>query len=168
MVGTGRISVQGIDEVFWSEFKDSVRERCGKLHTALGLEVEKALKLYQERFSQTGDTHTHRKEREETSHGENLKQQSETQIPKGITVGKTRAERINNVGEMLAGSDKISDLGIRRLIATQQVGDERVIESYIQTMKLKGWLEASGRRDTGMIVLGSSAVEGNWGGILKR
>ena len=156
MVGTGRISVQGIDEVFWSEFKDSVRERCGKLHTALGLEVEKALKLYQEGFSQTGDTHTHRKKREETSHGENLKQQSETQMPKGIIVGKTRAERINNIGEMLMhGSAEITDIGLRRFIATQGVGDERVIESYIHTMKLKGWLVARGR-DAELGVLRSS------------
>ena len=156
MVGTGRISVQGIDEVFWSEFKDSVRERCGKLHTALGLEVEKALKLYQEGFSQTGDTHTHRKKREETSHGENLKQQSETQIPKGITVGKTRAERINNVGKMLMyGSAEITYSGLQRFIATQEVGDERVTESYIKTMKLKGWVMPRGK-GAGVAVLRST------------
>ena len=152
MVGTGRISVQGIDEIFWSEFKDSVRERCGKLHTALGLEVEKALKLYQEGFSQTGDTHTHQK-KEESKQKEKEKKQK---IPKGIVIGKTRAERINNVGKMLMyGSEEISDAGVQRLITSQQVGDERVIESYIQTMKLRGWLMAKGR-NTGMAVLRST------------
>lgn len=152
MVGTGRISVQGIDEIFWSEFKDSVRKRCGKLHTALGLEVEKALKLYQEGFSQIGDTHTHQK-KEESEQKEKEKKQ---EIPKGIAAGKTRAERINNVGEMLMhGSAEITDVGLRRFIATQGVGDDRVIDSYIQTMKLKGWLVIR-ERDAGLDVLRST------------
>ena len=59
MAGIGRISVQGIDEEMWNEFKESVREKYGKLHTVLGLEVEKALKEYlEEGHLEMGNTHT--------------------------------------------------------------------------------------------------------------
>ena len=152
MAGIGRISVQGIDEEMWSEFKENVIEKYGKLHTVLGLEVEKALREYMEGHPQRGSTHTHQKQEEKTEQ----KEDSKEKISKGIAVGKTRAERINNVGEMLMyGSEEISDVGIQRLITSQQVGDERVIESYIQTMKLKGWLVTRGK-EAGLGVLRST------------
>ena len=152
MVGMGRISVQGIDEEMWNEFKENVIARYGKLHTVLGLEVEKALRAYMGEYPQRGDTHTHQKQEEKTEQ----KKESKEKIPKGIAVGKTRAERINNVGELLmGGAAGITDTGIRRFIATQGVGDDRVIESYIQTMKLKGWLEIR-EKDAGLSVLRST------------
>ena len=152
MAGIGRISVQGIDEEMWSEFKENVIEKYGKLHTVLGLEVEKALREYMEGHPQRGSTHTHQKQEEKTEQKEDHKQK----MPKGIAVGKTRTERINNIGELLmGGAAKITDAGIRRFIATQAVGDDRVIESYIQTMKLKGWVATQGK-DVGLLVLRST------------
>ena len=145
MAGIGRISVQGIDEEMWSEFKENVIEKYGKLHTVLGLEVEKALREYMSGNPQGANTHTHQKKEEKTEYKENLEQESKTKIPKGIAIGKTRKDRINNIGEMLMhGSAEITGTGLQRFIATQGVGDGRVIESYIRTMKLKGWVVAQG------------------------
>ena len=42
----GRLDVRGISEDTLIEFKRHVQKKYGKLHTVLGLEVEKALKLY--------------------------------------------------------------------------------------------------------------------------
>ena len=152
MVGMGRISVQGIDEEMWNEFKENVIARYGKLHTVLGLEVEKALRAYMGGYPQRGDTHTQQKQEEKMEQ----KEDSKEKIPKGIAVGKTRTDRINNIGKLLTGGAAgITDAGIRRFIATQGVGDDRVIESYIQTMKLKGWLEIR-EKDTGLSVLRST------------
>lgn len=138
----GRLDVRGISEDVLVVLKEDVMERYGKLHTVMGQEVEKALRAYLGMDMQIGETHTHQK-KEESEQKENEKKQK---IPKGIAAGKTRAERINNVGEMLMhGSAEITDVGLRRFIATQGVGDDRVIESYIQTMKLKGWLVTRGK-----------------------
>lgn len=148
MTNVGRISVQGIDEEIWNEFKEDVRERYGKLHTVLGQEVEKAIRAYMDNPPEMRNTHTHQKEEKVIQ-----KEEQKTTVPKGIMIGKTRKERIDNIGEMLMhGSAEITDTGLRRFIATQGVGDERVIESYIQTMKLKGWVVIRGK-DTGLGVL---------------
>ena len=156
MAGVGRISVQGIDEEMWSEFKESVIEKYGKLHTVLGLEVEKALREYMGGDSQRANTHTHQKKEGKVQGEGNPEQNPKQKIPKGIAVGKTRAERIKNVGEVLMyGSGEITNIGIRRIITSQQVGDERVIESYIQTMELRGWLVAQ-RENAGFGVLRST------------
>lgn len=131
------IHVRGIEEKMWSEFKEGVRERYGKLHTVLGQEVERALREYMGNPPEVRRTHTHQRKEEKTSQRE----ESKTKIPKGIVAGKTRTERINNIGEMLAhGSDEISNVGLRRFIVAQGVGDDRVVESYLQTMRIKGWL----------------------------
>ena len=152
----GRLDVRGINENILENFKESVRERFGKLHTVMGLEVEKALSLYLEGYPQTATTHTHQKKEEKAQEEEDSEQDPKEKIPGGILVGKTRAERINNVGEMLMnGTAEITDIGLRRFIATQGVGDGRVIESYIQTMKLKGWLVTRGR-DAGLGVFRST------------
>ena len=146
------VHVRGIEEEMWNEFKENVIARYGKLHTVLGQEVGEALRAYMGGGMQRGNTHTHQKEEQKTEQKENSNQK----IPKGIAVGKTRAERISNIGEMLMnGSAEISGKGLQRFIATQGVGDDRVIESYIQTMKLKGWLVEKGR-DTGLNVLRST------------
>nr|QNO58059.1 hypothetical protein BLAHKPKO_00023 [Methanosarcinales archaeon ANME-1 ERB7] len=42
----GRLDVRGISEDTLIEFKRHVQKKYGKIHTVLGLEVEKALKLY--------------------------------------------------------------------------------------------------------------------------
>ena len=148
----GRLDVRGISEDVLVVFKDDVRERYGKLHTVLGQEVEKALRAYLGMDMQIGDTHTHQKQEEKKEQKEDPKEK----MQKGIVVGKTRIERINNIGEMLMhGSSEITDTGLRRFIATQGVGDDRVIESYIQTMKLKGWLVTRGK-ETGLGVLRST------------
>ena len=152
MATVGRISVQGIDEEMWSEFKENVIEKYGKLHTVLGLEVEKALREYMGIHPQRGDTHTHH----EKTESQQKEKEKISKIPKGIAVGKTRAERINNIGEMLMhGSAEITDIGLQRFIATQGIGDGRVIESYIRAMKLKGWLVTRGRDDE-VVVLRST------------
>ena len=148
----GRLDVRGISEDVLVVFKDDVIARYGKLHTVMGQEVEKALRAYLGMDMQIGNTHTHQKQEEKTEQ----KEDSNQKIQKGIVVGKTRAKRINNIGEMLMhGSAEITDIGLRRFIATQGVGDERVIESYIQTMKLKGWVMTRGK-DTGLSVLRST------------
>ena len=152
----GRLDVRGINENILENFKESVKEKYGKLHTVMGLEVEKALSLYLEGYPQIATTHTHQKKEEKVQEGGNPEQNHKSKIPGGIMAGKTRAERINNVGEMLMnGTPEITDTGLRRFIATQGVGDDRVIESYIQTMKLKGWLVTQGR-DAGVTVLRST------------
>ena len=144
------VHVRGIDEEMWNEFKEDVRERYGKLHTVLGQEVGEALKAYMGGGMQRENTHQKQEEKIEQ------KKDSKEKMPKGIIVGKTRIERINNIGKMLMhGSAEITDTGLRRFIATQGVGDDRVIESYIQTMKLKGWLVIRGR-DAGLGVLRST------------
>ena len=138
----GRLDVRGISEDVLVVFKDDVRERYGKLHTVLGQEVEKALRAYLGMDMQIGDTHTHQKQEEKIEQ----KEDSKEKMPKGIIVGKTRIERINNIGEMLMhGSAEITGIGLHRFITTQGIGDDRVIESYIQTMKLKGWLVTRGK-----------------------
>ena len=149
----GRLDVRGINENVLENFKESVIEKYGKLHTVMGLEVEKALSLYLEGDSQKANTHTQQKKAQEE---EDSEQGPKEKIPGGIMVGTTRAERINNVGEMLMnGTAEITDIGLRRFIVTQGVGDDRVIESYIQTMKLKGWLVTRGR-DAGLGVFRST------------
>lgn len=150
------VHVRGIEEEMWNEFKESVIKRYGKLHTVLGQEVGEALRAYMGGGMQRVNTHTQQKKEKKVQEEENSGQNSNPKIPEGITVGKTRAERINNVGEMLMnGTPEITDKGLQRFIATQGVGDERVTESYIKTMKLRGWLVAQGK-DAGMAVMRSS------------
>jgi len=137
MTATGRISVQGIDDNLWTTFKENVQDKYGKLHTVLGQEVEKALRAYMEQGFQNERTHTHQKEKKNDE-----KKPIKYKTTEDVMVGKTREERIQNIGKLLVyGSGEISNIGIRRLIATQKVGDKRVIESYIETMRFKGWLE---------------------------
>ena len=151
-----RLDVRGINENILENFKDSVKERYGKLHTVMGLEVEKALAFYLDSLSQIPIAHTHQKKEVKVQKEGDPEQNPKQKIPKGIAVGKTRAERINNIGGLLmGGAARITDAGIRRFIATQGVGDDRVIESYIQTMKLKGWLTTQGA-DAGLGVLRST------------
>jgi len=121
------------------------------LHTVLGQEVAKALEAYL--YQNT----LHPGKEKESYHRQEQKQESEIKTAHTrIMVGKTREERINNIGKMLAyGSEEITDLGLRRFIATQGVGDDRVIDSYVQTMKLKGWLVTKGR-DAGLGVFRST------------
>lgn len=135
------VFVRGINDTLWQDFKDTVQQRYGKLHTVLGQEVAKALEAYL--YQNT----LHPGEEKEIYNKQEQKQEPESKTAhKRIIVGKTREERINNIGKMLAyGSAEITDIGLRRFIATQGVGDGRVIESYIQTMKLKGWLAMRGR-----------------------
>ena len=40
-----RLGVRGIDDNMLAEFKNYVKEKHGKLHTAMGLEVESALRF---------------------------------------------------------------------------------------------------------------------------
>jgi hypothetical protein len=42
----GRLDVRGISEDTLIKFKRHVQKKYGKIHTVLGLEVEKALKSY--------------------------------------------------------------------------------------------------------------------------
>jgi hypothetical protein len=42
----GRLDVRGVSEDTLIEFKRHVQNKYGKIHTVLGLEVEKALKSY--------------------------------------------------------------------------------------------------------------------------
>lgn len=154
-----RLDVRGINENVLENFKDSVKERYGKLHTVMGLEVEKALALYLEGLPQTTCTHTQEKKEEKVQKGKNLEQNHKPKILDSVMAGKTRVERINNVGEMLMnGTPEITDAGLRRFIATQGVGDERVIESYIKTMKLRGWLVGGLRNNNKEIVVMRSAI----------
>lgn len=135
------VFVRGVNDTLWQDFKDTVQHRYGKLHTVLGQEVAKALEAYL--YQNT----LHPGEEKEIYHKQEQKQEPEIETAHTrIMVGKTREERINNVGKMLAyGSAEITDTGLRRFIATQEVGDERVTESYIKTMKLKGWLMPRGK-----------------------
>jgi len=145
------VFVRGVNDTLWQDFKDTVQQRYGKLHTVLGQEVAKALEayLYQNTLHQGEEKGMHDKQ-EPKQEPENR-----TAHPR-IMVGKTREERIKNIGKMLAfGSDEITDIGLRRFIATQGVGDDRVIDSYIQTMKLKGWLVTK-ERDAGLGVFRST------------
>ena len=156
-----RLSVRGIDENVLENFKESVREKYGKLHTVFGLEVEKALELYLAGLPQTPDTHTHEKKEENVQEKGSPGQKSKINIPSSTMVGKTRIDRINNVGGMLMnGTAEITEKGLRRFIETQGVGDDRVIESYIKTMKRKGWL-VSGieKKNTELVVLRSTISE---------
>ncbi len=42
----GRLDVRGVNDSVLAEFKDCVKEKYGKKHTVLGLEVERALRFY--------------------------------------------------------------------------------------------------------------------------
>ena len=154
MANVGRISVQGIDEEVWAEFKERVIVRFGKLHTVLGLEVEKAIKEYMAEHPENPNTHTHEKKEEKV---EEIAQNHKPKIPGGIMSGASRGERINNIGELLMnGTEEITDAGLRRFVVMQGVSDERVVEGYIKTMKLKGWLAPRGKKETGVVVFRST------------
>ena len=154
-----RLSVRGIDENVLENFKESVREKYGKLHTVFGLEVEKALELYLAGLPETACTHTQEKKEEKVQKGNNLEQDPKQKIPGGVMAGKTRAKRIDNIGEMLMnGTPEITDAGLRRFITTQGVSDERVIESYIKTMRLRGWLVGGIREKNVEIVVMRSSI----------
>lgn len=154
MANVGRISVQGIDEEVWAEFKERVVERYGKLHTVLGLEVERAIREYMAGHPENSNTYTQKKEAEKT---QEVTQNPKQKIPGGIMSGASRGERINNIGELLMnGTEEITDAGLKRFVVMQGVSDERVVEGYIQTMKLKGWLAPRGKKDMGMVVFRST------------
>ncbi|HJH28013.1 MAG TPA: hypothetical protein C5S37_14910, partial [Methanophagales archaeon] len=145
----------------WEEFKNHVKEKYGKLHTVLGLEVEEALKAYLAVGTEKVNTHTHPKEKEEEEEeetGTGLKDEKQKRLGNGdIMVGKTREERLENIGRYLAyGSGQITEKGLQRLITTQHVGDKRVIEDYIRTLKLRGWIVESGKRGFIMPVMRSA------------
>lgn len=144
------------DAECWENFRNVVFQKHGKLNGVLGEELIIAMELYLEGKSQDVSTHTHQEEEEETGTG--VKDEKQKRLGNGdIMVGRTREERLENIGCYLAwGSGEISATGLRRLIVSQKVGDKRVIDDYIRTMKLRGWIVDVGKRGFVMPVMRSA------------
>jgi len=87
----GRLDVRGVNDSVLAEFKDCVKEKYGKLHTVMGLEVERALRFYLNELTFRESTRT------QTGGEKTPKEKIDTKKEGGASQGKLTM--VNNVPE---------------------------------------------------------------------
>ena len=99
----GRLDVRGVNDSVLAEFKDCVREKYGKLHTVMGLEVERALRFYLNELTFREGTHT-QKEEVKTAEKKNdarglsqAKLMGGYKVPEDVMFGSVRTTRGHKV-----------------------------------------------------------------------
>lgn len=114
------------NEETWNEFKAFVENKHGKLHTVMGIELNRAIKMYlADQAKPQGSTHTH-KENEPKSNT-NL-EQKKLPIAKFETV---KEEFLNNAGD----TETFQRLYAERLVKEHLGRDPRTVEKYCSELK---------------------------------
>ncbi len=99
----GRLDVRGVNDSVLAEFKDCVKEKYGKKHTVMGLEVERALRFYLNELTFREDTHTQEEEvktaEKKNDAGElsQAKSREGYKVPKDVMFGSVRTTRGHKV-----------------------------------------------------------------------
>lgn len=82
----GRLDVRGVDDSVLAEFKSCVREKYGKLHTVMGLEVERALRYYLNELTFREGTRTQKEEVETPEKKKDARGLSQAKLMAGYKV----------------------------------------------------------------------------------
>ena len=148
------LHVRKVSRKLWELFTGAAATRRGKLHGILGEELEEAIVAYLEKIeeeveeaSERGGTHTHMTKKEMKSKNRR-REINDHEVAYGKGNGKpivyplnSRERRIRQIGKILLGGSGIISLkGLERIIATQKVGDRRVIKDYKKSLEIRGWI----------------------------
>ena len=157
------LHVRKVSRKVWERFKGVVATETGKLHGVLGMELEEALKLYirekeREEITIPGveverrKVHTHTLEDEiKEVESNNVAYAKEYQSHEKGYALTSREKRLAEIGKMLYSTQmasqernekdfKISQKGLKRMVTMQKISDKRVVQGYIETMELRGWI----------------------------
>jgi len=99
----GRLDVRGVNDAVLAEFKNCVKEKYGKMHTVMGLEVERALRFYLNELTFREDTHTQKEEvktaeKKKDAWGlSQAKSMGEYKVPEDVMFGSVRTTRGHKV-----------------------------------------------------------------------
>lgn len=139
-----RVEVRGVNDRTWESFKRFVENKYGKKHTVLGLEVERALRLYLERISEEQHTPTHKKKDKDTDDDE-IKIRpggfgslinDENPLHKGSRTMYQLREAVKGNG-MLESWDEgepVPLIAVKRMIKRIAGYDERTVKKYLELL----------------------------------
>lgn len=154
------LQIRNFPKKLWIEFKKDVLERTGQTHGVLGEELAEIIRqhLYGEEREHPGgipikkSAHTHTLEDEikevEINNVAYAKEYESHEKGYALT---SREKRLTEIGKMLYSTQmasqernekdfKVSLKGLKRLVTMQKISDKRVVQGYIETMELRGWI----------------------------
>ena len=139
----------------WGEFVSKVAKKHRQTYGKVGEELVKAIEIWleneekveEEEAFERGGTHTHMTKKEMKSKNRR-REINDHEVAYGKGNGKpivyplnSRERRIRQIGKILLGGSGIISLkGLERIIATQKVGDRRVIKDYKKSLEIRGWI----------------------------